>query len=178
MTLIEDTSEVRNRAYTPNEVEPSREPSPEHLYENPIFKKNKSNKCLIIGLFKNLRPFLLFSYLLNIGISISSVIAVGLLAWALVVTLKQPSTTTIPPTSEVSTFDEVCVKKLHQEKNELLVYLEANFNITRPIQSVNTVQSINDEEVSGLICRHIQTNQEFSGNSFEENQHSDVGDEC
>ena len=51
MTQIEDTYEVRNRAYTPNEVESSREPSPAHLYENPIFQKNKSNKCLIIGLF-------------------------------------------------------------------------------------------------------------------------------
>ena len=51
MTQIEDTYEVRNRAYTPNEVESSREPSPAHLYENPILQKNKSNKCLIIGLF-------------------------------------------------------------------------------------------------------------------------------
>ena len=51
MIQIEDTYEVRNRAYTPNEVESSREPSPAHLYENPILQKNKSNKCLIIGLF-------------------------------------------------------------------------------------------------------------------------------
>ena len=86
------------------------------------------------------------------------------------VILKQPN-------PEVSTFDEVCVKKLHQEKNELLVYLEANFKITRPIQSVNTVQSISDEEVSGVICRHMQSNQEFSGKSFGENQKRDVGDE-
>ena len=80
------------------------------------------------------------------------------MAWALVLTLKQPG---------VSTFEEVCVKKSHQEETELLVFLEANFKITRPIQSVNTVQSIDDEHVSGVICRHIQSNQEFSGNFFE-----------
>ena len=51
MTLIEDTYGVQNRAYTPNEVESSREPSPAHIYENPIVQKDKSNKCLIIGLF-------------------------------------------------------------------------------------------------------------------------------
>ena len=97
----------------------------------------------------------MFAYPLILGVIISSLIAVGLLAWALVLTLKQP---------EVSTFEEVCVKKSHQEENELLVFLEANFKIT---QSVNTLQSINDEHVSGVICRHIQSNQEFSGNFFE-----------
>ena len=103
----------------------------------------------------------MFSYPFNLGVIISSLIAVGLLAWALVLTLKQPA-----PNSEVSTFEEVCVKKTHQGENELLVFLEANFKITRPIQSVNTVQSINDEHVSGVICRHIQSNQEFSGIFF------------
>ena len=57
MVLTEDISEVRNNAYTPNEVEPSREPSPSHIYEsiriyeNQIIQKNKSYTCLIIGLF-------------------------------------------------------------------------------------------------------------------------------
>ena len=210
MPRIEDTSlqappEVRNEAYTSNSIEPSREASPTHIYdqydrgngevnfrvlpripamntvpvsvptvpvgtsrsdENSIIQKNKSNKFLIIGLFMitNIGPsFELFSYPLNLGVIISSLIAVGLLAWALVVTLKQPSAVPV----EVSTFEEVCVKKSHQEENDLLVFLEANFKITRPIQPVNTVQSIDDEHVSGVICRHIQSNQEFSGKSFE-----------
>ena len=111
----------------------------------------------------------MFAYPLILGVIISSLIAVGLLAWALVVTLKQPpvpvAASAVPV--EVSTFEEVCVKKSHQEENELLVFLEANFKITRPIQPVNTVQSIDDEHVSGVICRHIQSNQEFSGKSFE-----------
>ena len=104
----------------------------------------------------------MFSYPLILGVIISSLIAVGLLAWALVLTLKQPA-----PNPEVSTYEEVCVKKTHQGENELLVFLEANFKITRPIQPVNTVQSIDDEHVFGVICRHIQSNQEFSGKSFE-----------
>ena len=184
MPRIEDTSlqappEVRNEAYTSNSIEPSREASPTHIYdqydENSIIQKNKSNKFLIIGLFMitNIGPsFELFSYPLNLGVIISSLIAVGLLAWALVVTLKQPpvpvAASAVPV--KVSTFEEVCVKKSHLEENELLVFLEANFKITRPIQLVNTygaVQSVNDEYVSGLICKHIQSNQEFSGNFFE-----------
>lgn len=72
--------------------------------------------------------------------------AVGFLAWALVVTLK------VRPEP---TFNEVCVKVFHDNKNESFVALEANFNIKS--------NSMTDEEVLAAFCTHIQSNEAFSG---------------
>ena len=76
--------------------------------------------------------------------------AVGFLAWALVVTLKAGSAPTLN-----TNFNKVCVKVSHVNKNESFVALEANFNIKS--------NSMTDEEVSAAFCTHIQSNEAFSG---------------
>ena len=76
--------------------------------------------------------------------------AAGFLAWALVVTLKAR-----PEPTLTTNFNEVCVKVFHDNKNESFVALEAYFNIEN--------NSITDEEVFAAFCRHIQSNEAFSG---------------
>lgn len=78
--------------------------------------------------------------------------AVGFLAWAVVVTLKAR-----PEPTLITNFNEVCVKVFHENKNESFVALEANFNIKS--------NSMTDEEVLAAFCTHIQSNEAFSGSN-------------